>query len=111
MNGPDIFNFTISKVPVLISNVLNKNNLEFESVDYFVFHQANKYMLDYLKKKMKIPDNKFYQEMSLTGNTVSATIPIALKDATDKGLLKKGDKVILAGFGVGLSWGACLITI
>ena len=111
MNGPDIFNFTISNVPVLITNVLKKNSLAFEEVDYFVFHQANKYMLDYLKKKIKIPDNKFYQDMSNTGNTVSATIPIALKDCLNKKLIKTNDKIILAGFGVGLSWGGCLITI
>lgn len=111
MNGPDIFNFTIEKIPKLINSVLEKNNLTIENTDYFIFHQANKYMLDYLRKKVKIPVEKFYQNMLLTGNTVSATIPIALKDALDKGLLKKDDKVALAGFGVGYSWGACLITI
>ena len=68
-------------------------------------------MLDYLKKKIKIPDNKFYQDMSNTGNTVSATIPIALKDCLNKKLIKTNDKIILAGFGVGLSWEGCLITI
>jgi 3-oxoacyl-[acyl-carrier-protein] synthase-3 len=111
MNGPDIFNFTISSVPTLISNVLKKNHISFEEVDYYIFHQANKYMLDYLRKKIKIPEEKFYQDMTTTGNTVSATIPIALKDSLDKGLANTNSKIVLAGFGVGFSWGACLIII
>jgi 3-oxoacyl-[acyl-carrier-protein] synthase-3 len=111
MNGPEIFNFTIEKIPDLVKNSLAKNNLTLETIDYVIFHQANKYMLDYLKKKLKIAPEKFYQNMEDTGNTVSATIPIALKDALDKGLVKKGNKVLLAGFGVGYSWGATVIEI
>lgn len=111
MNGPEIFNFTIEKIPSLIRKTLEKNNLTLETVDYVIFHQANKYMLDYLRKKLKISTDKFYQNMEDSGNTVSATIPIALKDAMDKDLVKQGDKVLLAGFGVGYSWGATVIEI
>jgi 3-oxoacyl-[acyl-carrier-protein] synthase-3 len=68
-------------------------------------------MLDYLRKKLHIPLEKFYQNMENTGNTVSATIPVALKDSIDKGLVRKGDKVLIAGFGVGYSWGATVIEI
>jgi len=109
MNGPEIFNFTLSKIPALIKNVLEKNECTLESIDYFVFHQANKFMLDYLRKKIKIPENKFYQNMEYTGNTVSATIPIALEDCLTKKIIKPGDKVLLAGFGVGYSWGATVL--
>jgi 3-oxoacyl-[acyl-carrier-protein] synthase-3 len=111
MNGPEIFDFTIEQVPGLVTRVLGKNNLTIETVDYVIFHQANKYMLDYLRKKIKIPVEKFYQNMEKTGNTVSATIPIALKDSIDNGVVKSGDKILLAGFGVGYSWGAVVVEI
>jgi 3-oxoacyl-[acyl-carrier-protein] synthase-3 len=111
MNGPEIFDFTIDKIPSLVVNTLEKNNLTIDTIDYVIFHQANKYMLDYLRKKLMIPKEKFYQNMEDSGNTVSATIPIALKDAIEKGFVKKGDKVLLAGFGVGYSWGATIIEI
>ena len=111
MNGPEIFNFTIKAIPPLINRTLEKNNLSYEEIDYFIFHQANKYMLDYLRKKIKIPPEKFYNNMQETGNTVSATIPIALKDCLENGIIKTGDKVLLCGFGVGYSWGATILKI
>lgn len=111
MNGPEIFNFTLDVVPDLVEDVLNKNHETRDSIDYFIFHQANKFMLDYLVKKCKVKPGKFYINMLDTGNTVSATIPIALKDCQDAGLIKTGQKVVLAGFGVGYSWGAAIITI
>jgi len=111
MNGPEIFDFTIENVPPLVTRVLEKNMLSIETIDYVILHQANKYMLDYLRKKMKIPPGKFYQNMEETGNTVSSTIPIALKDCIEKGTVKSGSKVLLAGFGVGYSWGAVVIEI
>lgn len=111
MNGPEIFNFTIENVPLVVGNVLLKNNLTLEQVDYFIFHQANKYMLDYLRKKIKIPQEKFYNNILMTGNTVSATIPIALKESLVQGIVKPGDKVMLVGFGVGYSWGGTIIEI
>ncbi|MDR0830194.1 MAG: ketoacyl-ACP synthase III [Prevotellaceae bacterium] len=111
MNGGEIFTFTIQKIPVLVKNTLIKNELTADEIDYYVFHQANKYILDYLRKKLKISEDKFYNNLLLTGNTVSSTIPLAIKDLTDNGTLKKGMKVLLAGFGVGLSWGATVIEI
>jgi 3-oxoacyl-[acyl-carrier-protein] synthase-3 len=111
MNGPDIFNFTIEAVPKLVEETLTKNNKKLEEVDYFIFHQANQYMLKYLRDIVGIPEEKFYINLLNTGNTVSATIPIALKDALDHGLVKTGKKVLLAGFGVGYSYGATIITI
>jgi 3-oxoacyl-[acyl-carrier-protein] synthase-3 len=111
MNGPEIFNFTITTIPKLIDDVLKKNNLEISDVDYFIFHQANKFMLDYLRKKLKVPTEKFYNNIMNTGNTVSSTIPIALKDCLENNIIESGDKVLLCGFGVGYSWGATVITI
>ncbi len=111
MNGPEIFNFTIEAIPPLIEQTLRKNSLQLEDIDYFIFHQANKYMLEYLRKKLKIPQEKFYSNMLMTGNTVSSTIPIAFKDCLETGIIKKGDKVMLVGFGVGYSWGSTIIEI
>jgi len=111
MNGPEIFNFTIKKIPGLFNRVLEKHKLTIETIDYVIFHQANKYMLDYLRKKIKIIPEKFYQNMINTGNTVSASIPIALKDCIDQHIVKSGNKVLLCGFGVGYSWGATIIEL
>jgi len=109
MNGPEIFNFTISVVPKAVNDILVKSELDIEDIDLFVFHQANKYMLDYLRKKINIPAEKFYINIKETGNTVSSSIPIALKMALEEGKLKKGYNVMLVGFGVGLSWAATII--
>ena len=111
MNGPEIFNFTIKAVPKVVAETLVKNNITLDDLDYVIFHQANKYMNEYLRKKINIPEEKFYLNLLYTGNTVSATIPIAIKDALDNKLIKKGDKVLLVGFGVGYSWGGTIITI
>lgn len=111
MNGPSIFNFTISTIPDLVKNTANKNGYDLKEIDYFIFHQANKFMLEYLRKKINIDPDKFCIDMAETGNTVSATIPIALKNALTNGVISAGDRVMLVGFGVGLSWGATIITI
>jgi 3-oxoacyl-[acyl-carrier-protein] synthase-3 len=109
MDGTEIFSFTIATVPQAVKDTLLKNNLTMEDIDLFVFHQANKYMLDYLCKKCKIAPSKFYMNFSDCGNTVSASIPIALARAVQDGTLKPGMKVMLVGFGVGLSWGAVVV--
>jgi 3-oxoacyl-[acyl-carrier-protein] synthase-3 len=109
MNGPEILNFTIDVVPKCVREVLLKHNMTMEDIDLFVFHQANRYILDYLRRKLKIPEEKFYINIKGIGNTVSATIPIALSMAQAEGRLKSGNKVMLVGFGVGLSWGATII--
>jgi 3-oxoacyl-[acyl-carrier-protein] synthase-3 len=109
MDGPAIFNFTSSAVPTLVNQVLAKHNLSLDEIDYFVFHQANKYMLNHIRKKLKIPEERFYICMEEFGNTVSSTIPIALYNL-EKETNLKGKKVMLCGFGVGFSWGATILT-
>lgn len=109
MNGAEIFNFTLRTIPGCASALLDQADLGMEAIDLFVFHQANRFMLDHLRKKMKIPEEKFVLEMSHSGNTVSSTIPIALKCAQQDGRLKSGDLVMLVGFGVGYSWAAGLV--
>jgi 3-oxoacyl-[acyl-carrier-protein] synthase-3 len=111
MAGPEIFNFTIDRIPEVIYEALTKNNTTLADLDYVVFHQANKYMLTYLRRKLGIPEDKFYINLTTTGNTVSATIPIALKECLSANKVQAGDKVLLVGFGVGYSWGATVIEI
>ena len=109
MNGSEIFNFTGQSVPPLVNTVLSKNNLSKEDIDLFIFHQANSFMLNHLRKKIGLPEDKFYINMKEFGNTVSSTIPIALKEAIKENKVK--GNVLLAGFGVGYSWGACILKI
>lgn len=109
MNGKAIFDFTSDVVPPLIDETLQKNGLNMEDVDLFVFHQANKYMINYIRKMMGIDKERFYICMENVGNTVSSTIPIALCEAEQEGKLK--GNIVLAGFGVGLSYGAVIIKV
>ena len=109
MNGPKIFEFTMLKIPNLINEALIKNNLDKNKIDLFVFHQANKFMLNHLRKKIGISENNFYIKMDEVGNTVSSTIPIALYHAIYDEKINTNDNVLIAGFGVGLSWGATVL--
>lgn len=109
MNGTEIFNFTLDAVPPLVCETLQKNNLEMTNIDLFVFHQANKYMINFLRKKLKIEEDKFYVYLETVGNTVSSTIPIALCEAKKEERLI--GKILLAGFGVGYSWGGVILNV
>jgi 3-oxoacyl-[acyl-carrier-protein] synthase-3 len=111
MNGPEIFNFTLSVIPEIVDRALKKNNLEMKKINYVIFHQANNFMLEHLRKKIEIPKEKFYNNIEKSGNTVSSTIPIALRDCIEHQIIKKGDILLLVGFGVGYSWGATIIEI
>ena len=109
MNGQEIFLFTLSAVPKLISNTLEINNILKEDIDLYILHQANRFMLDSLKKKSKIDDEKFYLHLADCGNTVSSTIPIALYHAKMENKFIIGNHILLAGFGVGYSWGGTIL--
>lgn len=111
MNGPEILTFSLKKVPPLVKELLEKEKLAIEDIDLFIFHQASGFMLEVLRRKMKIPKEKFFTNMEYVGNTVAATIPLALYDAMKTGKAGKGDKVLIAGFGIGYSWGATILTI
>lgn len=109
MNGGEIFSFTLHSVPAAIEALLAKAEMTLDQVDLFVFHQANRYMLDHLRKSLNIPTEKFFVYLANCGNTVSSTIPIALHEAQAGGALKPGMKVMLVGFGVGYSWAAAMV--
>lgn len=112
MDGPEIFNFTSTVIPKFTEDLLEKNNLKIDDCNLFVFHQANKFMLEFLRKKIKVSKEKFYIDLEDGGNTVSCTIPIALKRWSEK---YSGEipvkNICLVGFGVGLSWGGAIINI
>ena len=110
MNGPEIFNFTLSAVPPVVEQLLRKANGG-PAVDYFVFHQANRFMLERLRNKLKIAPDKFCIDMEDCGNTVSSTIPLALERARHGGKITGGQRVMLVGFGVGYSWAAAMIRV
>lgn len=109
MDGPEIFNFTLDVVPKTIDDICAKNGLTRDQIDFYVFHQANKFMLDTIRKVNVLPKDRFYVDLADTGNTVSSTIPIALKRAQDRGILLPGMRVLIMGFGVGLSWGGTIL--
>ena len=90
-----------------LNGVMGKN---MKDINLFVFHQANKFMLEFIRKKIGIDEDLFFYFLENCGNTVSSTIPIALKEAINQNKIKDGDTLLLAGFGVGYSWGGCLLT-
>lgn len=109
MNGGAIFNFTLDAVPAMMNQLLEKSGLTKENIDYYVFHQANKFMLDTIRKVCGLPKDKFYIDLENVGNTVSSTVLIGLKECIKKGTIHSGMNVMLSGFGVGLSWGGVVL--
>ena len=109
MDGLGIFSFVNGKVPKQVIKILKRNKYEIEDIDLFIFHQASKLAIDSLTKILKIDAEKVYVNINRVGNTVSAAIPIALKDAQKEGRVQEGNKILCAGFGVGLSWGTCIL--
>ena len=109
MDGGAIFEFTSFKVPPVVEMVLKNNNLELNDIDLFIFHQANAYMMQYIRRRCKIPEEKFFMHLEDCANTVSSTIPIALNEALNQNQIKKNTKVLLIGYGVGLSIAGTLI--
>ena len=109
MNGGAIFNFTLDAVPGMIQQLLEKHHLSQDDINYYVFHQANKFMLSTIRKFCVLPKDKFYINMENVGNTVSSTVLIGLKDCIERQVIKPNDTVMIAGFGVGLSWGGTIL--
>ena len=109
MDGTAIFLMSIQRVPALITQTLEKNHLTLDDIDYFIFHQANTFMLEVLRKKLKIPQEKFFNDIRYTGNTVSSSIPVALHQLMQEHKLHRGMKLLLAGFGLGYTLGATVL--
>ena len=111
MRGPGIFSFAMDTVPRLVEDLLEKAGMTRGDVDLFVFHQANKFMLDALCDECGIDPERFVVDLADRGNTVSSTIPIALLDSRNAGRLKPNARVMLVGFGVGLSWAGAMAVL
>ena len=109
MDGKEVFKFAVSKVPEAIDELLEKTQLDVQQIDYFLLHQANERIVRSVAKRLKQSMEKFPINMEEYGNTSSASIPILLDNLNRSGALKSGEKIILSGFGAGLSYGASLI--
>jgi 3-oxoacyl-[acyl-carrier-protein] synthase-3 len=111
MDGAKIFDFSVREVAASVDALMQKAGCSLGDIDLFIFHQANGFMLEFLRRKCGIPSDKFYLHYSELGNTVSNSIPIALHHAIEDGRVVSGSTVALVGFGVGLSWAACLVRL
>ena len=111
MDGLGVLSFFNATVPCSVKDILHRNQLALDDIDLFVFHQASQVVLDTLRSALKIPGEKLVNDLAEMGNLVSASIPVALKRAFDKGQAKSGQLALLCGFGVGLSWGSALIEL
>ncbi len=111
MNGTGVFLFGLKTIPKLVNDILTKNNTKLEDIDFFVFHQANAFLLEAIRKKIDAPQEKFIIAMDQTGNTVASSIPLALNSLMKEGKLKTGHKVMFAAFGTGLTWGGTIVKI
>jgi 3-oxoacyl-[acyl-carrier-protein] synthase-3 len=109
MNGAEVMAFSLKEVPKVADALLTKSAKSREEIDFFVLHQANKFMLEALRKKLKVPEDKLPILVNDCGNTVSSTIPIALSKLRQEGKLTQGKQLMLIGFGVGYSWAGCLL--
>lgn len=109
MNGTEILNYTLDRIPSLIEDVLKKNGTTMEEIDMHVYHQANKYIANLQRVKMRIPTEKYYCCFENMGNTVSSTIPIALYEAMQDASIKQGMKVLSVAQGLGYSWGGVML--
>lgn len=109
MNGPSVLMFTMAAVPKATNTLLEMASLKIDDIDLFIFHQASAVVLDNIQRALDIPDARFYRHVQFVGNTVSSTIPIALKHALDEGVVNEGATLLLMGFGVGYSLAGCIV--
>lgn len=110
MNGQEVYKFAVRTVPKAILEALQKADLTVEDVDLFVLHQANIRIIESVSKRLKVPMEKFPSNLEECGNISAGSVPILLDYVNQRGMLRKGDKIILAGFGAGLTWGASVLT-
>lgn len=111
MDGQKVFRFAVETVSACMEQVLARHGADMADVDWFVFHQANARIIDRVRRRHGIPEEKLYLNVDEYGNTSAASIPIALSEMREKGLTRPGDRVLMAGFGGGLTWGGALVQI
>lgn len=110
-NGLATWKQAVTNLPIVINKLLLNEQKKLEEIDFFIFHQANNFLIEYVLKKLKIPAEKTFMNVSEIGNTGSASIGIALSEAYEKGLIKSGYTILLAGVGAGFNFGACIFKI
>lgn len=110
-NGLATWKQAVTNLPIVITKLLENEKKNIDEIDFFIFHQANSFLIEYVLKKSKIPSHKTYMNVEEIGNTGAASIGIALSEAYEKGLIKSGYNIVLAGIGAGFSFGACLFKI
>lgn len=111
LNGAEVFGFSLRTVPALVAETLEHAGLGLDAIDWVVLHQANRFMLEHLRKRLKVPAEKFVIDLEKFGNTSSATIPLVFCHALAEALTQGRSRVLMAGFGVGWSWGALVAEI
>ena len=109
MDGQEVYKFAVSYVPASIQKVLEEAGVAPSDVKYYLLHQANLRIIQSVAKRLKLSQDKFPISLDHCGNVSAASVPILLDEVNRKGLLEKGDKIILSGFGGGLTWGTCLM--
>ncbi|MBQ7065445.1 MAG: ketoacyl-ACP synthase III [Lachnospiraceae bacterium] len=109
MDGQEVYKFAVSKVPDSIKQVLAEANLEVDDIKYFILHQANIRIIQSVAKRLKVSEDKFPISLDHCGNISAGSVPILLDEVNEKGMLQKGDKIVMAGFGAGLTWSACVM--
>ena len=109
MNGQTVFKHAVVRFSEVINEGLQKNNWEAADIDLFVPHQANLRIAQFIQKKFRLGDDQVYNNIMRYGNTTAASIPIALTEAWEEGKVKEGDKVVLAAFGSGFTWGSAIM--
>lgn len=109
MDGQEVFKFAVKRVPECINQILEQTNTDIEDIKYFVLHQANFRIFESMAKRLKQPMEKFPMNIERYGNTSAASVPLMLDELNREGRLQAGDKIILSGFGGGLTWGAILL--
>ena len=109
MDGPAILNYSLDSIPQLVEDVLVKNHVTMDDIDLHVYHQANTFLANLERRKLRIPEEKYYCNIENFGNTVSSTIPIALCEAMKKGRINKGTKVLSVAQGLGYTWGGMVL--
>ena len=109
MDGQEVFRFAVKRVPESIETLMKRNHIAKEEIRYYVLHQANERIVEAVARRLKEPMDKFPMTIAKYGNTSTASIPLLLNDMVEQGMLKDGDKIILSGFGAGMTWGAVLL--
>ena len=109
MDGQEVFRFAVKRVPESIETLMKQNQISKEEIAYYVLHQANERIVEAVARRLKEPMDKFPMTISKYGNTSTASIPLLLDDMLKKGMLKQGHKIIMSGFGAGMTWGAVLL--